>query len=82
MLRSKDDAVRLFSVISSEMTRGNRHETQEFSFKRDKKKKKFTMRVIKQQYRFAHRGCGVPIPKDIQCMTGHNLLQPAQAEPA
>lgn len=39
MLRSKDDAVGLFSVISSEMTRGNRHETQEFSFKRDKKKK-------------------------------------------
>lgn len=50
MRRSKEDAVRLFfSVISSEMTRGNRHETQEFPFKHDKKL--FTVRAIKQQYR-------------------------------
>lgn len=55
------------------------------------KHKNFHLNVIKKiiyhesdqtAVQVSHRGCGVPIPKDIQCMTGHNLLQPAQAEPA
>jgi len=60
----QENGARLFSVVSSDMTRGNGHKLKQRKFQLNMKKNFFPLRVTEPWNRLAKRGCGVSFSGD------------------
>jgi len=78
----KEDGDRLFSVVSSERTRSNRHKLQYSKFHLNIRKDFFHCEGGQTPEHSAHRDCGVPASGSIQNLVGLGPDQSALADPA
>lgn len=60
-------------VMTSRLESVNGHKLKTMKFHLNMRKNIFTMRVVKDQNRFAQRSCGLSTFGDIQSLTGHIL---------
>jgi len=79
--KCQEDETKLFSVVPSDRTRGNRHKLKHRKFHLNMRKN-FTLSVTRTLEQAAQRSCGVSLSGDIQDPPGQGPVQPAVGDPA